>query len=95
MKEFVIWYFVFINALSAVICCADKIKAKRHTRRISEKTLWVLSILGGSVSMYLTMHIIRHKTLHKRFMLGIPLIIVFQIILILLLTKVYQSHIIV
>ena len=93
MKDFALWYFVFINALSAFICCADKIKAKKHARRVSEKTLWLLSLLGGSAGMYLTMHIIRHKTLHKSFMIGIPLIIIFQIILLLLLTKAYHGHI--
>ena len=44
--------------------------------------------------MYLTMRIIRHKTLHKKFMIGIPLIILLQIVLVLLLTKLFHGHII-
>ena len=94
MGKYALLYLAFINLLSAVICIADKIAAIRRKRRISEKTLWLLSVFGGGVGMYLTMHIIRHKTLHKKFMIGIPLIIIFQIALILLLTKIFDGHII-
>lgn len=94
MEKYILLYLIFINLLSAVICIADKLAAIRHKRRISEKTLWLLSVFGGSVGMYLTMHIIRHKTLHKRFMIGIPLVIILQIVLILLLTKMFGGHII-
>ncbi len=87
------WYLIGVNVLSVIICCADKIKAIRHRRRISEKTLWAVSFLGGSVGMYLTMHIIRHKTLHKSFMIGLPALIILQIAIILLLTKFCGNHI--
>jgi uncharacterized membrane protein YsdA (DUF1294 family) len=43
---------------------------------VRERTLFILSALGGCVAMYLTMLFIRHKTMHKRFMIGLPLIIV-------------------
>lgn len=94
MEKYVLLYLAFINLLSAVICAADKIKAIRHKRRISEKTLWLFSFAGGSVGMYLTMHIIRHKTLHKTFMIGMPLLIILQIVTVLVLTKLYSGHII-
>ena len=94
MEKIVLPYIVVINAISVLVCAADKIKAIKKRRRISEKTLWILSLAGGSVGMYLTMHIIHHKTLHKKFMIGIPVIIIFQIILCLLLTKLYSGHII-
>ena len=93
MEKYFLWYIVSINIISVFVCAADKIKAIKHRRRISEKTLWLLSLLGGSAGMYLTMQIIRHKTLHKKFMIGIPLIIIFQIFLILLLTKTGFGHI--
>lgn len=80
--KYLIYYLIFINVLSAIVCIADKIKAKHHKRRVSEKTLFVLSFLGGALFMYITMQLIRHKTLHKRFMIGLPLIIVLQIALI-------------
>lgn len=67
-------YLVLINLVSAVVTVADKSKAKRGKWRVKERTLLLLSALGGSIGMYLTMHIIRHKTKKLKFMLGIPLI---------------------
>lgn len=75
-----IWLIV-INVISVIICIADKIKAKKHKRRISEKTLFLLSFLGGALFMYITMRLIRHKTLHKKFMIGLPVIIIAYCIL--------------
>ncbi len=70
-----------ISVITAAVTVADKIKAKKGSRRISEKTLTVLALLGGSVAEYFTMRLIRHKTLHKKFMLGLPLIIILQLII--------------
>ena len=56
--------------------------ARRKKRRIRERTLFVLCFLGGSPAMYLTMLAIRHKTKHKSFMIGIPLIMLLQITII-------------
>lgn len=94
MEKVLICYFTVINLLSVIVCTVDKIKAARHSWRISEKTMWVLSLIGGSVGMYLTMKIIRHKTLHKSFMVGLPVLIALQIAFILILTKLYNEHII-
>ena len=69
-----------ISLLSVVLCVTDKICAKRRWRRISESTLMTLSFLGGSVAMYLTMRIIHHKTRHNKFMLGIPLMFIMQLV---------------
>ena len=81
-----IWiYLLFVNIVSAIICFTDKLFAAKHMYRISEKTLFVLSFIGGSVGMYCAMKLCRHKTKHKRFMIGIPIIIFFQIILLTLL----------
>ncbi len=71
-------YLAFINILSILNCMIDKDNARLGKRRISEKRLFVLSLFGGSVGMYLTMLIIRHKTKHLRFMIGLPVIIVLQ-----------------
>lgn len=78
---FLPYYLILINTVAAAVCLLDKIRAKRHGRRISEKMLFFLSAAGGSVGMYATMRIIRHKTLHKRFMIGIPLIFAVQALL--------------
>lgn len=70
-----------ISLISIFVTVSDKIKAKRGKWRIPEAVLMLLSALGGSFAMYLTMQLIRHKTKHKKFMVGIPIIMVFQLIL--------------
>ena len=72
------WLGAF-SLISVVICVYDKIAAKRDPRhRVRESTLLLLSALGGSVAMFATMQLIRHKTKHMKFMLGIPAIILLQ-----------------
>ncbi|MBO4693943.1 MAG: DUF1294 domain-containing protein [Clostridia bacterium] len=93
MGKIILFYLIFVNMLSSAACIGDKIKAVKHHWRISEKSLWVLSLAGGSAGMYLTMLLIRHKTLHKSFMLGLPFLIIIQIIAIFLLTKYNIGHI--
>ena len=79
-------YLAIISIISIIVCVYDKIAAKVAQRhRTREATLLILSALGGSVAMFLTMQIIRHKTKHLKFMLGIPAIIVVQAALIALL----------
>ena len=77
-----ILYFLLINLLSAVICIIDKNSAIKHKYRIPEKILFLFCIVGGSPAMYITMIKIRHKTKHLRFMVGIPIIMVLQTILV-------------
>lgn len=84
-KILLIWLAV-ISLLSIVVCIYDKIAAKHLQRhRTREATLLLLSALGGSVAMLLTMLVIRHKTKHVKFMLGIPVIILLQAVLLYLL----------
>ena len=76
-------YIAAISLISIIVCIYDKIAAKHlQKHRTRERTLLLLSALGGSVAMYLTMQIIRHKTKHVKFMLGIPLIIIAQVALV-------------
>lgn len=76
----VIAYIAIISLISIVVCIYDKkiSKKNRVELRVPEKTLLLLSALGGSVAMFITMLIFRHKTKHVKFMLGIPLIMVIQ-----------------
>lgn len=77
MKYFII-YLAIISLIAVIMTVSDKSRAKRHKRRIAEKTLFITAILGGSTAMYLTMLAVRHKTKHKRFMIGLPLIMIVQ-----------------
>lgn len=81
------FFFIYIgvlSVLSVVICTYDKIVSKRNNvkLRIPESTLLALSALGGSAAMLIWMLIIRHKTKHPKFMLGIPVILALQIALV-------------
>ena len=75
-----IGYLAIISLISIVVCIYDKkiSKKNRVELRIPEKVLLLLSALGGSVAMFITMLITRHKTKHVKFMLGIPVIMVIQ-----------------
>ena len=68
--------------MAVVFTVSDKLRAIKHKRRISEFTLMTLAVLGGSVAMLITMLIIRHKTRHLKFMLGIPIIILIQLVIV-------------
>lgn len=71
-----IWLAV-ISIISIAVTVSDKRRAKKKgARRVPELDLFVLSALGGGIAMYITMLLIRHKTLHKRFMIGIPAIVI-------------------
>lgn len=74
-------YLVIINAAAFVLMLIDKQKAKKRKYRIPEATLIGSAILGGSIGAWLGMQVFRHKTRHKKFTLGIPLILGVQVLL--------------
>lgn len=79
-----ITYILMINIVASITAVIDKKKAIKHKHRISEKTLMLLGLFGGALGEYLTMKSIHHKTLHKKFMIGLPLEIVLHIIILIL-----------
>ncbi len=79
LSVILILYTVAINIIAVIATVVDKVNAKQHRRRIRESTLLLISAFGGSVAMLLTMNLIRHKTRHIKFMLGIPIIIIIQV----------------
>lgn len=79
MGQKILWLYILImSILTFIVCGADKFAAQRQKRRVPEKVLFLLSILGGSVGMYLGMFTFRHKTKHWYFVIGIPAIILVQ-----------------
>ena len=78
--SFILVYLCVISLTAIIVTVVDKIKAKYNKWRIPEATLLIISALGGSIAMYITMQLIRHKTKHIKFMLGIPIIILMQVI---------------
>ena len=77
-------YIAVISLISIIVCIYDKKISKRNNvkLRIPEKTLFIWSALGGSLAMFITMKLIRHKTKHLSFMIGIPVIFILQVALI-------------
>ena len=74
-------YLIAVNLVTFLIYGLDKWKAKRNARRISEKTLLTLALIGGSLGAFAGMRFFRHKTRHWYFRYGIPFIIVAQLAL--------------
>lgn len=90
MNKYLIIWLAAISVVSVAVCLYDKFAAKHNPKhRTREATLLLLSALGGSLAMFLTMQIIRHKTKHLKFMLGIPLILAAQVCLYLLVLHPY------
>lgn len=84
----IIIYLLTINAAAFLLMLADKLKAKRNLWRIPEASLLGIACIGGSIGILAGMYAFRHKTLHLKFRLGIPLIMALQIVLaIILYTK--------
>ena len=80
-------YLASVNLLAFTVYGADKRRAKKDKRRVPEKTLFLLAIIGGSVGGILGMRTFRHKTRHKQFSVGLPVILVVQIVLVVLLLR--------
>ena len=77
-----IYYLMVINIVTFLVYGIDKIKAKQGSWRISEATLLIFAVIGGSIGALLGMQVWHHKTMHKKFKYGLPLILLGQIALI-------------
>lgn len=81
----IIWitigYLLFVNIVSFITMAVDKSKAKHGKWRISEKTLFLLAAVGGSVGSLAGMYTFRHKTKHTKFVIGMPVILIVHIAL--------------
>ena len=75
------YYLLGINLLTFFVYGIDKWKAKRDKWRVPEATLLMLAALGGSVGALLGMFVFHHKTKHKKFLIGVPLILLAQLVL--------------
>jgi len=75
--------FALISIAASIAAIVDKVRAERHEWRIPENTLLLLAAFGGASAMLLTMLIIRHKTRHRKFMAGLPIIILYQAVILL------------
>lgn len=79
MQNILLIFFLIVNLVGFLIMLVDKNRAINHEWRINENTLFLISIIGGSIGLYLGMQFFRHKTKHLKFTLGVPLIILIQL----------------
>lgn len=77
----IIIYLLIINVIAFLAMWIDKRKAEKGKWRISETTLLLLGVLGGSIGGMIGMYTFRHKTKKKRFTIGMPAILVIEILL--------------
>ena len=81
LHSYLIYFLLAINAVAFIMYGIDKYKAKKAKWRISEATLLLLAVLGGSIGAWMGMKVWHHKTMHKKFKYGIPAILLIQIAL--------------
>ena len=79
LTNILIIYLIAINVVTFFVYGIDKLKAKRSMWRVREAALLLLAALGGSIGAWMGMKVWHHKTMHKKFKYGIPLIIILQV----------------
>ena len=79
--EEIICYLLAVNIVTFLLYGIDKYKAKKGKWRISEATLLTMAAIGGSIGAWAGMRLWHHKTMHKKFKYGIPIIIILQVAL--------------
>ena len=77
----ILYYLLAVNSTTFLLYGIDKYKAKKGKRRISEATLLTMAAIGGSIGAWAGMRLWHHKTMHKKFKYGIPVIIILQVAL--------------
>jgi len=80
--QVLLYYALMVNTLCYVLFVLDKGYAQRGEKRIPEKSLFTAALLGGALGGILAMYQFRHKTRHRRFKYGLPLILILQLVLI-------------
>ncbi len=78
--NFLFFYLIAVNVFTFSLMGVDKNLARNRQWRISERTLFLVSFLGGSVGTWLGMYLFHHKTRKKKFVIGIPVILGLQVI---------------
>ena len=82
MMNIILGYLLAVNIATFFLYGIDKYKAKKNKWRILEATLLTMAAIGGSIGAWAGMRLWHHKTMHKKFKYGIPLIIIMQIALV-------------
>jgi uncharacterized membrane protein YsdA (DUF1294 family) len=81
VTKYLIYYLIIINLVGLIIMKVDKQKAIKQQYRISERTLWIVAIIGGAVGTTFGMNLFRHKTKHLSFKIGFPILAASELLL--------------
>ena len=81
MMEVVAYFLIGINVLAFIVYGVDKWRAAHGRWRIPESTLLGLAVIGGSIGALIGMKVWHHKTKHKKFVFGLPAILLIQLII--------------
>ena len=76
----VLAYLLVVNIVGFAMMGIDKRRAKRDAWRIPERNFFIVAVLGGALGCYIGMQVFHHKTLHKAFAIGMPAILIVQIL---------------
>ena len=85
--KYVVSYLIIINFISFILVAIDKRKAIKNRYRISEKTFFIFSFIGGSLGTLLGMFQFHHKTKKLKFLIGIPILLLFNILVLYLIKE--------
>lgn len=77
--KYILIYLVILNLFSYLLVAIDKRKAIKNKYRISEKTLFIFSFIGGSLGTLIGMFMFHHKTKKLKFLIGIPILLILNI----------------
>jgi len=80
--SFLYGYLLIINLAAFAIMGWDKIQARKRGRRVPEARLFLTSAIGGSLGIWMGMHAFRHKTKHRSFQIGIPVLLFLNVVII-------------
>ncbi len=81
MDKLILGYLVIINIVGLAVMGIDKAKAIKGAWRIPEKTLFLFSLIGGSIGTWAGMYLFHHKTKHWYFVIGMPAILIIQLVI--------------
>ena len=84
LSEMLLIYLIVVNIIGFLIMLIDKKKAEKGKWRIQEKTIFIVTLLGGGIGTISGMYIFRHKTKKKKFTVGMPIILILEILLFIL-----------
>ena len=88
----ILYYLLAVNIATFFLYGIDKYKARKGRWRISEATLLMMAVIGGSIGAWSGMRLWHHKTMHKKFRYGIPMIIIVQVALAVYLLTINRSR---